>query len=514
MQIAELQAKMTAMLRKQNGSPLAAKRARLIEQAGRFRQLYGEGEVNILRAPARINILGEHVDYVAYLPTASLPFASREHEMMMLFRAAPNHQVRGASMRAAFTPFNFSLDDGDAPSLDQARQLWTAYLFSRAAPAPDWSNYVKGAAYFARWKYGQQIRRGFDFLVDSTIPPSGGASSSSALSVLAGACIREVNHIAYQMDELAHDSSQAEWFQGTRGGAMDQTTICLARQHHAVHITYPEVRARLVPMPDAGFRWVTFFSHPADKGREVMLAYNERSAVSRLLIPALIANWQDNRPALAEGWARALQAMKSDELTGLDQIESLLSELPVEITLADFARHNPQTFIEFEQAFPTLAEAWQARPLKLRDRARHHVSEARRVVKAVRLLGETFVEQADKSTTRIDDVMRELGALINESHASLRDLYDVCTPEVNRLIEIVRADSQVYGARLMGGGFGGNVLALTRAATVAPLIERVQREFYAPRKRDALREGAVMVSTPGDGLSAINPREDECDESF
>jgi len=536
MQIAELQAQIAAMLRKQNDPSLANKHARLIEQAERFRQLYGDGEVHILRAPARINILGEHVDYVSYMPTASLPFASREHEMVMLFRASPDHQVRGASMLAAYAPFDFSLDDGDVPSDAQPEQSWTAYLFNRAAPAPDWRNYVKGAVYFACWKYGRQINRGFDFLIDSTIPPSGGASSSSALAVLVGASLRKVNRIAYQLDELARDSSQAEWYQGTRGGAMDQTTICLARQNHAVHITYPDGRARLVPLPDAGFRWVTFFSHPADKGRESMLAYNERSGVSRLLIPAFIADWQHAQPARAEAWTRALQGMKSDELAALDQLESLLLQLPAEIALAEFKRRHPQTFIEFKRAFPALAEGWHTRPLKLRDRARHHVTEARRVVKAARLLDETFNEQADKTTARIDDAikttriddaikttriddaikttridsaMHELGALINESHASLRDLYDVCTPEVNRLIEIVRADSQVYGARLMGGGFGGNVLALTRAENVAALIERVQGEFYAPRGRDGSGEGAVMVSTPGNGLSAINPLEDE-----
>jgi galactokinase len=56
----------------------------------------------------------------------------------------------------------------------------------------------------------------------------------------------------------------------------------------------------------------------------------------------------------------------------------------------------------------------------------------------------------------------------------------------------------------MGGGFGGNVLALTTAENTQRLIEHVQKDFYAPRGRDALREGAVMVSTPGDGLAALD----------
>jgi galactokinase len=89
------------------------------------------------------------------------------------------------------------------------------------APAPHWSNYVKGAVSFARWKYGARVERGFDFLIESSIPPQSGASSSSALVTLAGAAIRRVNRIDFELNELARDSSQAEWFVGTRGGALD-----------------------------------------------------------------------------------------------------------------------------------------------------------------------------------------------------------------------------------------------------------------------------------------------------
>src|SRR5262249_30746941 len=104
---------------------------------------------------------------------------------------------------------------------------------------------------------------------------------------------------------------------------------------------------------------------------------------------------------------------------------------------------------------------------------------------------------------RVDETMHALGALLNVAHASLRDLYEVSTPEVEALREIIVADPQVYGARLMGGGFGGNVLALTTADNAPVLVERVQREYYAPQKRDGVGEGAVMVSTPGDGLAEL-----------
>ncbi len=52
-----------------------------------------------------------------------------------------------------------------------------------------------------------------------------------------------------------------------------------------------------------------------------------------------------------------------------------------------------------------------------------------------------------------------VGGLLDASHKSLRDLYEVSTPTVERTVEQLRKDGAA-GARLMGGGFGGSVLGL------------------------------------------------------
>jgi bifunctional N-acetylglucosamine-1-phosphate-uridyltransferase/glucosamine-1-phosphate-acetyltransferase GlmU-like protein len=57
---------------------------------------------------------------------------------------------------------------------------------------------------------------------------------------------------------------------------------------------------------------------------------------------------------------------------------------------------------------------------------------------------------------------------------------------------------------LMGGGFGGNVLALTGLEYVSQLTERVQAEYYEPRRRHGIREGSVLISTPGNGLASLS----------
>ena len=483
-----------------DAATLAGRLRRLGSLCAEFTKLYGDGRVRVLRVPARINVLGEHVDYVSYIPTASLPFGSREHDMLMAYRATGDGSVRGASTLDEYEPFSFSLAESGLPP-GAGAEGWSSHLRRIKQPPPHWSNYVRGAAYFAAAKYGGRVRRGCEFVVDSGIPPSGGASSSSALMVLAGAAIREVNGVAYGAEELALDSSRAEWFVGTRGGAMDHLTICLAADGHAVHIPYLGPRVSLIPVPHSSrFRWVTFFSHPADKGQEVMLSYNERAAVSRLLIPAIIEGWHVSAPPLRETWVRAVEAFGEDPC-GSHGLDDLLEMLPESLTLAEVESSYPEAYGRCLLDFPALVRERREEPLRVRPLALHHADEARRVAAAVKLLRDA----AGCDAGRADSLMRTVGALLDESHASLRDNYGVSTPEVEALVETVRSNDGVYGARLMGGGFGGNVLALTAAANVTPLVERVQRGYYAPRGLKGAHGGSVMTSTPGEGLAHLDP---------
>lgn len=462
---------------------------RLDKALTRFRERYGAGEILAFRAPARINILGEHVDYVSYLPTGSLPFGSREHDMLMLFRPTEDGVVRGASMDESFAPFEFSLEEEAIP--DSKQQSWESYVFSRAVPAAHWSNYVRGAAFFARWKHGAEIRRGFSFLIDSTIPAESGASSSSALVVLAGAAIRRANNAGYRLEELARESSQAEWYLGTRGGALDHLGICAAKAGKAVHISHADQSIELVPLPDQRHRWLTFFTHPAAKGGDVMLEYNERAAVSRIIIPALLEDLRREMSWLDDDWNDALAKMKRDLSTACDELESLLGELPESITLEELSQIHPKAFRECKAAFPMLAQERRQHSLKVQNRALHHLGEVARVTAALDLLREP----------KGDATMKALGQLIDSSHESLRDLYEVSTPEVEALVEIVRRSPHVVGARLMGGGFGGSVLVLAKADHTQGLVDLVQKEFYGPR---GITTARVMISTPGDGLSKID----------
>ena len=480
---------------------------RVIAMRAQFVELYGDGPVRLVRAPARINILGEHIDYVSYLPTASLPFGSREHDMLMLYRISATDRVQGASTIATYPPFSFNFNERPAAATSaDADADWLSFLYGKTVPAPHWGNYVKGAVSFARIKWGAQVGHGFDFLVDSSIPAGGGASSSSALVVLASAAVRDVNDLSYTPMELARDASKAEWFVGTRGGTMDHITIALAKRNHAVLISYSDQLASQIPIPVPHFRWITFFSQAADKGREVMIEYNERAAVSRIVLPAVIEGWKTKEPERYKRWHAAIESLVTGESSASDEIERLLHELPITLTLTEIGKDYPEAFAACARSFPALVSERMDRPLPLRDRALHHIGEVRRVNTAVQVLEKLSEAQngPDEQERGPDAAMRLFGSLSDRSHASLRDLYEVSTPDVERLIGIICSNPGVYGARLMGGGFGGNVLALTTEENVALLIARVQSEYYEPQNRHGVTEGSVMISTPGDGLGPIN----------
>jgi galactokinase len=110
----------------------------------------------------------------------------------------------------------------------------------------------------------------------------------------------------------------------------------------------------------------------------------------------------------------------------------------------------------------------------LRNRARHVVTENNRVLQAVECANAV-----------------EFGALMNASHASLRDDFDVSVPALDRLVALLQTDSQVYGARLTGAGFGGACVALCRSSDISQIGSRVLNDYA----NDGF-SGAILVPPP------------------
>lgn len=105
-------------------------------------------------------------------------------------------------------------------------------------------------------------------------------------------------------------------------------------------------------------------------------------------------------------------------------------------------------------------------PEPLRRRARHVVAENNRVLEAVQIV-ETFHE----------DSLQRFGELMNASHASLRDDYEVSVPALDTLVGMLQKTAGVFGARLTGAGFGGACVALVAVGKGKEIATNVLEEY-------------------------------------
>jgi galactokinase len=69
------------------------------------------------------------------------------------------------------------------------------------------------------------------------------------------------------------------------------------------------------------------------------------------------------------------------------------------------------------------------------------------------------------------------GALMSDSHTSLRDLYEVSCGELDRVVQLARSHGACYGARLTGAGFGGCAVALVERDAAEALARDVERRY-------------------------------------
>jgi galactokinase len=120
-------------------------------------------------------------------------------------------------------------------------------------------------------------------------------------------------------------------------------------------------------------------------------------------------------------------------------------------------------------------------------RALHIVRENQRVLETEAALGAGDVEQ--------------LGRLFADSHASLRDLYQVSCPELDTLVEIASSAPGVLAARMTGAGFGGSTINLVRPEAVDQLRARIERDYPARTRR----QPTVWVVRAVDGAGFVNP---------
>jgi galactokinase len=118
-------------------------------------------------------------------------------------------------------------------------------------------------------------------------------------------------------------------------------------------------------------------------------------------------------------------------------------------------------------------------------RARHVVEENRRVVETEEALAAGDLAQ--------------VGRLFAASHASLRDLFEVSSPELDALVDIAGTTDGVVAARLTGAGFGGSTINLVRREAIADFRSAVELDYPA---RTGLQPTVYQVD-PVDGAGLV-----------
>jgi galactokinase len=383
-----------------------------------FRSAFNTEPALLARAPGRVNLLGEHVDYndgwvlpaaidrAAWLAVARCP-AGEVHV------AAPDIERRASFALSA-------LDD--RLDLDgQSLARWALYPAGVA-----WSLQARGLAV-----------GGLSAALASSVPRGSGLSSSAAVEVAFATAWQALGGWRLEPIDLALACQRAEnEYVGVNSGIMDQFASACGQAGHALLLDCRTLEWQPVPLPEGISLVVADTSVRRELGRS---EYNVRRQQCEAAVREL-----------------------SRVLPGIRALRDVTPEA--------FNRH-----------------AHRLDPLIAR-RARHVVEECARTLAAVALL----------HAGRLAD----FGALMNECHASLRDLYEVSSPELDAMVEAAQRLPGCYGARLTGAGFGGCTINLVSTEAA----EDFQRELAAAYQAATGLQAEIYVCQAARG-AGIEPLE-------
>ncbi len=361
-----------------------------------------------MRAPGRVNLIGEHTDYNLgfVLPVA----ISLETWIASVPRA--DGVVRLASRQEA-GQHSFALAEPGAPT-------------------GEWRDYVAGVA---REMAADGVPlRAVSAVIDSSIPAGSGLSSSAALELAAAWTLCEAMPPPLSSMDLARAAQRAENnYVGVRSGLMDQFASAHGEAGAALLLDCRSLTYRTVALP-ADLRLVAIDTRSPH--RLASSEYNARRAQCELGVATLTRRFP------------GVESLRDVSAEMLSDARELLDE-----------------------------ETWR--------RCAHVVEENRRALDTVAAL-----EAAD---------LEAVGRLFAESHASLRDNYEVSSPELDSLVEIASAVRGVAGARMTGAGFGGCTVNLVHADALERLRAAVDTEY--PRR--AGRQAGFHVVDAVDGAGAV-----------
>ena len=345
-------------------------------------------EIMTVRAPGRVNLIGEHTDYnMGFVLPAAI-------DLELRIAYLPSDDGRVELVR---------LDSGERDGFE---------LGEPRSKTNSWIDYVAGTAW-ALDEAGLPLT-GLRGVIASTLPPNAGLSSSAAIELASAWAMLHDAGPTVDPFTLARICQRAEnGYVGVQSGLMDQFAEACGVAGSAVLLDCRSLEWRAIPLP-AEVTLVVL--HTGSRRHLDGSAYNERRS----------------------------------------QCEAAVAEL---------ARDDPR-ITSLRDVTPEVLEAARGRldPIPF-ARAEHIVNENGRV-------------EATVAALAADD-LDAVGRLFAESHASLRDLFEVSSPELDAMVEIATSVDGVVGARMTGAGFGGCTVNLVRPAAVDALRAAVLERYPA-----------------------------------
>ncbi len=254
---------------------------------------------------------------------------------------------------------------------------------------------------------------GFDLVVDGDVPMGGGLSSSASLELATASAVNEAWELDYSPTELADLSWRVE--REFVGVECGIMDQFVVALGERNHALFLDCRTR------------SYERYPLDG--------NVRVVVTNTNVEhELVDSAYNERVAQCADGVKLLSEALSDDVSALRDV----------------------TVTEFEETKDELPET-------VGQRCEHVVRENERVREAAHALETGELER--------------VGELMNESHRSLRDLYEVSCPELDFVVEVAGDVDAELGSRMTGAGFGGCVVSLVRADSVESFVETV-REAY------------------------------------
>jgi len=407
-----------------------------------FAERFGDAEgVKVYFAPGRVNLIGEHTDY------------NGGH----VFPCALTIGTYGAARKRADNQLRFY-----SMNFDSLGVIESSLEDLKPAQEAGWTNYPKGVIW-AFGEKGMQVSCGMDLMLYGNIPNGSGLSSSASVEVLTGYILRDFFGFEVSNQDLALIGQFAENnYNQVNCGIMDQFAIAMGRKDHAIFLDTADLSYEYAPIALGGHN-VGLSGQTAEGGSEV------GSAEAHVECPGQTA--EDGSEVSPAGQASSEeQGYKiviacSNKKRGLgdskynerrSECETALAELQKVVAIKSLGELDEETFEKYQAAIKDDVR---------RRRAKHAVYENRRTIRAVDALKQNDVLQ--------------FGQLMNASHISLRDDYEVTGVELDTLVEEAWKVDGVIGSRMTGAGFGGCTVSIVKEGAIDAFIERVGAAYKA-----------------------------------